>query len=554
MKRTIPLLISLIIFWISTAALFNLSCNKNDGHFIYVLDDPYIHLTLARNLISSGTFGIRAGEFSATSSSPFWTLLISFIFSFTGVNVYVPFILNIIFASLIIIILWYIFDKNKFSIIRNTFWLLSVIFAVPLIPLCFTGMEHLFHSLLYLLFFLWVCSDLTKDDNNSNEPTYPINKGEYYKQIRHAFSFYILVVILSSTRYESLFMIIFCSILYFIKKRYTKSYLILFFGALPVVAFGIFSLNNGGMFFPNSILLKGSFPHVITLKEIIIKFIYLPLYNLFISPHILVLLIFIIINLLIKAKVQPVLKNKFSVGFLILLFVNLIHILFCQFGWFFRYESYLLLTGIAFFALYLKEINLNELYRMYCSSKFSKLIMFVLLLLLSSPFLYRGMLAIQKTPTSSGNIYQQQFQITKFIKTYYNTSNVALNDIGMITFMTNANILDIWGLADIPSLKAKLADNYNTEFIGKRLKEKDIEIAIVFDFWFSGKRKFPSDWLKVAQWSIPDNYICASDNVSFYARDTIAAIRMVVNLRKFSNQLNKNVKETLLFTNISDSK
>ena len=54
----------LVIILAEVVALLRL----NNGHLVYTLDDPYIHLALAENIIH-GHYGVNAGEFSAPSSS-----------------------------------------------------------------------------------------------------------------------------------------------------------------------------------------------------------------------------------------------------------------------------------------------------------------------------------------------------------------------------------------------------------------------------------------------------------------------------------------------------
>jgi len=98
MFKNWPLIISSIIFGVLILFLLIQSINQNQGHLIYALDDAYIHMAIAKNFAQHGIWGITKYEFTSTSSSLLWTLLISFSYFIFGSNELIPFILNIIFA------------------------------------------------------------------------------------------------------------------------------------------------------------------------------------------------------------------------------------------------------------------------------------------------------------------------------------------------------------------------------------------------------------------------------------------------------------------------
>src|SRR6185436_17091297 len=65
-----------------------------EGHLVYALDDAYIHMAIAKNLALHGVWGVQAGTFSSSSSSPLWTLLLSGWFRAAGVSDAAPLVLN----------------------------------------------------------------------------------------------------------------------------------------------------------------------------------------------------------------------------------------------------------------------------------------------------------------------------------------------------------------------------------------------------------------------------------------------------------------------------
>jgi hypothetical protein len=92
-------------------------------------------------------------------------------------------------------------------------------------------------------------------------------------------------------------------------------------------------------------------------------------------------------------------------------------------GWFYRYDSYLMAIGI--FAI---SINIYYyipgIYANFKRKVTSKYLIFVLFIVVLSPLLFRS-LTIFEIPFAMNNIYDQHFQMSKFIRQYYDNSNIA---------------------------------------------------------------------------------------------------------------------------------
>ena len=70
--------------------LLVLSFRAADHHLVYVIDDPAIHMSMARQLTEHGTWGVSSGVYEAASSSPLWTLALA------GISWVVPSSLNVL--------------------------------------------------------------------------------------------------------------------------------------------------------------------------------------------------------------------------------------------------------------------------------------------------------------------------------------------------------------------------------------------------------------------------------------------------------------------------
>ncbi|GAG93531.1 unnamed protein product, partial [marine sediment metagenome] len=222
---------------------------------------------------------------------------------------------------------------------------------------------------------------------------------------------------------------------------------------------------------------------------------------------------------------------------------TLLHMLFAKTGHFFRYEAYLVALGIFVIAIAARDYWPQKLSISFNQSLMIKCIAVVLLIyLIILPLRHRGLGSLMATPQATSNIYQQQYQMGLFLKEFYQGEAVAANDIGAINYLADINCLDLVGLGSLEVARAKRSGCYNTDKIYHLAKEKKIKIAIVYDP-FSRE-----EWIKVGQWTIPNNVVCAGDTVSFYAVEPEEESKLIENLRSFSSRLPADVKESGKYT------
>ena len=65
-----------VLTGVALALIVNLSVDGADGHLVYTLDDPYIHLAVAESILEGG-YGINTGEYASPSSSILWPFLLT---------------------------------------------------------------------------------------------------------------------------------------------------------------------------------------------------------------------------------------------------------------------------------------------------------------------------------------------------------------------------------------------------------------------------------------------------------------------------------------------
>ena len=127
----------------------------------------------------------------------------------------------------------------------------------------------------------------------------------------------------------------------------------------------------------------------------------------------------------------------------------LLHLQFASVGWFFRYEAYLMALGVT--ALLCNRCDV-AVWDWFGQSGRGLLVrkgaVAVAVFLAMAPMAQRSAAALAGFPVASHNIYQQQYQMARFLKTYYEGSSVAANDVGAINYMADLRCVDLVGLCN----------------------------------------------------------------------------------------------------------
>ncbi|MFX1503120.1 MAG: hypothetical protein ACFFDH_19325 [Promethearchaeota archaeon] len=532
----------------------------NEGHLIYTLDDVYIHMAIAKNFSQYGVWGVSKKEFSSSSSSLLYSLLLSLIFLF-GPNEFAPLIINLIFANLILYIIYYIL-KIRYNIPSYAVFicLILIIFFLPLPFLVFTGMEHTIQIFVDII-FVYFAINLLSDENIRRKKVIAKHEGEIsFLEDKY---FFILAPLVTMVRFEGMFFIIVISFLFLLRKNIYYSMLVALLGFLPIIIFGIISLYNGWFFLPNSVILKANTIDL-TLSGI------LKLFSSFVDElidnyHIIILLIGAFSIILIRYIKKRKAWNESSIMAFIFLWVTFLHILLIGATLknqnLSRYEGYIIALGIILlflsmkdsipksFSLELVKNYLLEIKHNFKANYFQVISTGLFIFLFFWIFVPRSYSLIRDTPQASNNIYEQQYQMGLFLEKYYEGDCIAVNDIGAIDYLADIEVLDLRGLGSDEVAKAIQEDNLNTEFVYETAKKMDCKIAIIYEDKDYGYG-IPDEWIKAGEWKIKHNVVCGDDDVSFWAVDDDELDSLIKHLKDFSSELPASVEESGLYKEI----
>ena len=556
---------------------------ETQGHFTYGLDDPYIHLAIAKNFAAHGIWGVSSYANTSASSSPLWTAMITVAIKLTGNTIFSPLILGMIFAALCPTYLYKRFVARGISIPVAAIASIAIFLVSPLHILPFIGMEHCLQIFLVLLYCFWLLDTLPKES-----------------EARDAWIAIALTALMCLTRYECIFLVVvpFCAALW--KRDFRLAASLALGPILGLGGFALFSHSMGMPLIPNSILLKGNRPAG-SLFAYIHNIFWRMEGSLYSSwPSFTdVFLLALASGLILFTKPFRASTKSLRVVVWSSVIGCALHAGFATIGFsIYRYEAYLvafMATGVALtwwevmryassvvgkpltqdkWLLALLGVSVAELALkpvfiflkdwtvalgliawllvagLYVMSKGGLTVGKLLRVVVAAYVPVAIALAIQdrieipliSIPKASRDIYTQQYQMARFVHRFYPTGKVVANDIGAISYFNDVHLLDIYGLASNEVAAYRVAGNYDTKAIAKLLTKFDPDMMVIYPSWYHHKTAPPAFAIPVATWTLPSITAASSPTVMFYATTREKAIILFNNLVAFQSALPPKVK------------
>lgn len=530
-QRHWPLLLTLVLLSVAVAASLKLLLGNTGGRLIYVLDDPYIHMAIAKNFSQKGVWGVTGSGFTSNSSSLLWTALLSAVYYFTSPNEVTPFVINIIVCTALVFWLYRLLLKHQLHSVYLFFVLMVITFVTSFPLLIFAGLEHTLQVLINFVFVVSAARFLSEDRKH------PADKAIML----------VLAPVLVLVRYEGLFLVFTVCCLLLLRRKYGLAFWIFGLALFPLACYGAFSMWKGWFIFPNSVLLKGNislFTAEYSPREIIKKIVQ-SYYKLALHTPLLILILCALGSLYIRLKDRSSLKQYSAILWIIFLITALLHMQFAQVGGFFRYEAYLVALGLYAVGISLPGTVGQELQLLLQRRQYLRVFILTAVFVTAfSPLFLRALRTFIWIAPAAKNIYEQQYQMAKFISRYYAGNTLAANDIGAINYFADIDCLDIFGLGSLEVAGLRLSGGYNAESLGKLARTKKARIAVVYEKWLEKLAGIPPDWIKVGNWRILRNVTCGDETVTFYAIGLAEEKALSANLREFSSLLPDDVVES----------
>jgi hypothetical protein len=497
----------------------------NHGVFLYSMDDPYIGLAFS-DQIRHGNYGMNDGVHAAPDSSILYPFLLAPA-SGTSLHPYLPLILNTLALFATLVIIWRFFQHlrlvaDTFGIVMQATALLLLAICLNLIGVIFTGLEHSLHIMAVAATIYGLALFLDKGKMPAWLPA--------------------VIVLAPLLRYEGLALSLAAILIIALRGHWRTALGTLALVVFFVGGFSAFLVGLGLPPLPSSILTKsdvaadgvsgagmGIFHSI---GQNVSGMNLIPVGSL-----LLVIGVAAAARYLLELPAKP--WRWSSQALMALLLVCLIgaHAVAGRFGWLDRYEDYAM-AGTALIGIYL----LRKTIRNVLSKKKERLIVFgaaaIALSVICSPYI----LSTWQVPLASNNIYEQQFQMHRFVNDFYRAP-AAVNDLGLVSYHNPNFVLDLGGLA---SEKARILLSSDADANAYRdlVGSNDVHLVIIYDKWFPDK--IPASWVKVASMDLSQERVSSAEaEVQFYATDDATASKLRPELQSFSKGLPPGVKLTV---------
>lgn len=440
---------------------------------MYTLDDPYIHLSLAENLLR-GHYGVNLDEVASPSSSILYPFLLACALGL-GLGDLAPFVLNLIGALgaawLMSGFFWDALGKSTSGHVSILGYVAipTLLLGINGFALTFTGMEHTLHVFASLAVILGL-SHLSRD---------------------HAPSllFFVAVVAVPLLRFEGFALAGAALIAVAIWGHWTRAIITGAVILTLVSGYAALMASLGLPLVPSSVMVKSPTTAAAVSSQYGVIFGEL-LTSLQASladrqGRILAIAIVALIGGAIFARDRPQARTVACV----VATASIAHLLLGRWDWFSRYEIYIMATAFAGLLIVWAPIIGTPSRRITTPG----LLIFVL------PFVgYTYLLDTLVTPRAARNLYEQQYQMHRFAVQYF-PEPVAIIDLGWVTYRNDEYVLDLWGLGSETARQLFYAEGRTPGPIRRMTTDAGVTYAMLYEEVFDDG--LPPEWCLVAQLS-----------------------------------------------------
>jgi hypothetical protein len=489
---------------ITSAILFVFILRATGGSFGFSLDDPYIGLALASRIVD-GHFGLNLNEAAAPSSSILFPFILAVLLKL-GAGQMTLFFLNLFFTAVTAFILMVLVRDVGIDLSRVPTWRvvvvsLALLLGLNLIGIVFTGLEHPLHVADTLACLLGI----VRTTRTGRMPRWlPF-----------------VLVLNPLIRFEGL-AVWGAGIIVLWRQQRVAALLTFGVGLILVGSYSLYLHHLGLPLLPSSVMAKSTVASSIGSSGALAHAISNLLENLGQYGAIQLLAVLALLAVAFRHNLATRSIALFAA------LPILAHLVAGAFGWFNRYEIYILtLGGAALLVLY------ADVASGWLAGARRVFVVGVLVWLGVQHGYVRTTLL---TPRAAGEIYLQQFQMHRFAVDFWQKP-VAVNDLGWVAYGNPNYVLDLWGLGSETARVARAKAGSDPAWMERLVQQHHVGLAMIFSEWFP---TLPADWAEVATLTLKRDgkpVIAGERTVTFFATTPAAREELEGALKRFAPTL-----------------
>jgi len=542
---TLGILLPLIVCYY----LIQRSAGQTGGLFVYFMDDAYIHMGVAKNLLQNGSIGLNEKTWTSLTSSPLYTFSLALLLKLTGGSDQILWPFGMAVWAALVFFMGRGFYRYRYSLTSFQVYVALLALCIPLSITLLSGMEHLLHLFLASLLLLhW-------------------QGGSTEKQAGYgSWGLLMLLGALATfTRIETVFLLGMMALLDLVLLRSVRGVVVMAVSVVPLVLFMGWVHQHGASFLPNSMAVKSAL-HTDSLEHIVEDLLKRSSGKFYMQDRVWQLISalaglffggYVLLQkekpLAVRMSVRPLIAASgcmLAVFYLGLpdptdrydIWINGLFIFSFAIALGNATKDSLAMGALGALPLLIYSYVLHSrlpgipalryafvfLILAYCLwfwkknrdriglDKLAYLSVFMLVISLADVRFFKSAANSYKLGRS---IYNQQYLFGQFVKTYYNGKPIVLNDIGTTAFYSESPVIDRIGLATTALMPAGKAfslgqlDGYGP-MVDSVAQARGAALAILYRCWLPD---IPKRWVHVGNLNTEHTGFIANDTVSFYA-------------------------------------
>ena len=502
------------------------------GVLTYPLDDPAIHLAVARRLAFDGTWGVVAGEYQAASSSPVWTVLLAptQIVARGAAGETVPLVINLVAGLSVVRLLRPDLAQLRPSLRRplDAVAVAGLVLGPLYLPgLAMLGMEHVLHMAAVLATALAV--EARWASVGCRPPPWLARAPGWTP--------FALMALATGVRFESVVLLPAFVLAFGASARWSDGSVapgaaagwrsragalaglaLSSAGAIAVTA--AVNLAYGQRALPNSVVLKSLGDRGDTRRSIGAM-----AERLTSDPLLVAFALVAVIALVLAVRFRGGTPAAAVFPAVVTLAAITAHVWFGAVDPILRYQAYL--YGLGTWAL-LRAVPLvrRALARRWRQVPAAALVLAVL------PAALPAIAVTADHPDDAAVTWEQRYQVARFLHEGYRDEPIAIGELGYIALYHDGPLTDVYGLADHEVLEARMDDRVDAAFWDGLQRRRGFEVLVTYSFALDGEE--PDGWFPVAEWRSPDAYY---ESTWFWATEPGAVRPLMARLREYERRL-----------------